>query len=216
MDPKPWIEDCVKWDTEQRPALIAANRELQAVDLAVLGERDLVEHLRRTADNFQRGMTLHFDLMPAHDIPVGRFVLACRRWGIAAGEALSLLAGSSPAWAASSAELAAIAEACAAVGVDPRSIEDVRAQACRASTRPRGASAALTALHRKHDDHGRVHAMCTELDGTAHHGSALDGRDGRKAQIRDCETDGGAPGGRLGAVLNPSNRMCARLSFSTP
>lgn len=124
---KPWIEDCVRWDNEQRPALIAANRELQAVDLTALDDPDLVDHLRRTADNFQRGMTLHFDLMPAHDIPTGRFILACRRWGIDAGIALSLLAGNSPASAASSKALAAIAEACAAAGVDPRSIEDVRA-----------------------------------------------------------------------------------------
>ena len=86
-----------------------------------------LDHLRRAADHFERGMTLHFDLMPAHDIPVGRFVVACRSWGIEAGEALALLAGSSPASAASAAGLAAIAKACAIAGVDPHTIEDVRA-----------------------------------------------------------------------------------------
>jgi pyruvate,water dikinase len=124
---KPWIQDCVRWNTEQRPAQVAANRQLQGVDLAALDDQALVDHLRHAADNFQCGMTLHFDLMLAHDIPVGRFVLACRGWDIDAVDALSLLAGSSPASAASSSGLAAIAEACAAVGVDPRSLEDVRA-----------------------------------------------------------------------------------------
>lgn len=124
---KPWIEDCRRWDTEQRPALTAANRALQAADLTALDDEALVDHLRRAADHFQRGMTLHFDLMPAHDIPVGRFVMACRSWGIEAGDALALLAGSSPASASSAAGLAAIAQACADAGVDPRSIEDVRA-----------------------------------------------------------------------------------------
>ena len=123
---KPWIEDCRRWDIEQRPAMIAANRELQAADLAATDDGTLVDHLRRAADHFQRGMTLHFDLMPAHDIPVGRFVLACRTWGIEAGDALALLAGSSPASASSAAGLAAIAQACADAGVDPRTIEDVR------------------------------------------------------------------------------------------
>lgn len=124
---KPWIEECRRWGSELRPALIAANRELQAVDLAALDDGALVDHLRRAADHFQRGMTLHFDLMSAHDIPVGRFVVACRSWGIEAGDALALLAGSSPASASSAAGLAAIAQACADAGVDPRSIDDVRA-----------------------------------------------------------------------------------------
>lgn len=124
---KPWISDCVRWDTEQRAALVAANRELQGVDLAVLDDRAVVDHLHRVADNFQRGMSLHFDLMPAHDIPVGRYVVACRSWGIDAGDALALLAGSSPASAASAAGLFAVAQACADAGVEPRSIEDVRA-----------------------------------------------------------------------------------------
>jgi len=53
--------------------------------------------------------------------------------------------------------------------------------------------------------------MCTELDNTAHYGSALDGRDGRKVQITAHQADGGAPAGRLGAVLNPPIRMYVRV-----
>ena len=55
-------------------------------------------------------------------------------------------------------------------------------------------------------DHGDVHTMCTELDDTAHNGSALDGRGGRKVQITGHSTDWIAPAGRLGAVLNPPDR----------
>ena len=124
---RPWLEDCRRWETEQRPALVAANRALQADDLAALDDDALVDHLRRAAGHFQRSMTRHFDLMPAHDIPVGRFVVACRSWDIEAGDALALLAGSSPASAASAAGLAAIAVACADAGVVPHTIDDVRA-----------------------------------------------------------------------------------------
>jgi phosphohistidine swiveling domain-containing protein len=130
---KPWMSECARWDTEQRPALIAANRELQAVDLAALDDGALVDHLRRAADHFQRGMTLHFDLMPAHDIPLGRFVVACGAWGIEARDALGLLAGSSPASVASCSGLAAIARACADAGVAPQTIEDVRAASERSA-----------------------------------------------------------------------------------
>ncbi len=70
---------------------------------------------------------LHFDLMPAHDIPLGRFVVACSSWGIQARDALALLAGSSPASAGSAVGLAAIAAACVDAGVDPHTIEHVRA-----------------------------------------------------------------------------------------
>jgi pyruvate,water dikinase len=130
---KPWIEDCRRWETEQRPALLAANRALQADDLAGLDDNALVDHLRQAADHFQRGMTLHFDLMPAHDIPVGRFVVACSSWGLEAGEALALLAGSSPASVQSAAGLAAIAAACADAGVDPHTVENVRAASSTAA-----------------------------------------------------------------------------------
>lgn len=43
---RPWIVECRRWDTEQRPALIASNRALQAVDLAALDDGALVDHLR--------------------------------------------------------------------------------------------------------------------------------------------------------------------------
>lgn len=123
---RPWIEDCRRWETEQRPAVVAANRALQADDLTSLDDDALVDHLRQAADHFQRSMTLHFDLIPAHDIPLGRFIVACRSWGIEPGDGLALLAGSSPASAASAAGLAAIATACADAGADPHTIEDVR------------------------------------------------------------------------------------------
>ena len=45
--------------------------------------------------------------------------------------------------------------------------------------------------------------MCTELGDTAHHLSALDGRDGRNLQIEDHSTDDVPPAGRTGAGSNP-------------
>lgn len=86
-----------------------------------------------------------------------------------------------------------------------------RAQACRASTCPRGARCRSTPLHRNDDDHRRVHTMCTELDDTAHHGSALDARGGRKVQITGHSTDWAPPAGRSPPVLNPPIRTYVRV-----
>ena len=123
---KPWLDDCRRWVTELRPSLLTTSRALQAEALDRLDDQAIVDHLRRAADHYQRGMTLHFDLMAAHDIPLGRFLVACRSWGIDPADALTLMAGSSPASTASTAGLSAIAKACADAGIDPNTLEGVR------------------------------------------------------------------------------------------
>ena len=58
---------------------------------------------------------------------MGRWVLACRRWGIDDAEAFALLAGASPASTTSSVGLARIASACDAAGAQPSSLDAIRA-----------------------------------------------------------------------------------------
>ena len=69
----------------------------------------------------------HFELMLVHDLPVGRLLLACRRWGIEPREVLDLLAGCSPASTASRDGLRRIADALAAAGVDPSDMDELGA-----------------------------------------------------------------------------------------
>jgi pyruvate,water dikinase len=130
---RPWLDDCHRYTTETRPSLVTAARTLQAEDLRPLDDAALLDHLRRAADHYERGIALHFDLMLAHDIPVGRFVVACRGWGIEPADSLGLLAGCSPASTASAAGLAAVARACAEAGVDPVTIDQIRAAGPEAS-----------------------------------------------------------------------------------
>lgn len=124
---KRWLADCRRWESELRPARLAQSRALQAEIIEAFDDDALVGHLRRVGDHVANGMALHFDLMPATELPVGRYVVACRGWGIEPGDALGLLAGSSPASRASAPALAAIAHACADAGVDPDTIDGVRA-----------------------------------------------------------------------------------------
>lgn len=92
-----WEEDRATWEREVKPARFAANRALQSVDLASLDGAALADHLDACLANAAAGTIEHFELLGAYNVPVGRFVAACRGWGIADGTSLDLLGGSSPA-----------------------------------------------------------------------------------------------------------------------
>ena len=127
IDDRLWHEDRRRWEEHDRPEMLATGRALQAEPLDDLDDDALVDHLRRSGDHLERGIAMHLRLIPVHNLPVGRLVQACRSWGIDDAETFSLFGGSSPASTASAAGLAAIAAACAAAGVEPTSLDDVRA-----------------------------------------------------------------------------------------
>lgn len=127
IEHKLWHEDRRRWEEVDRAEMLATGRSLQSEPLAEFDDAALVDHLRRTAEHFERGMGLHFGLIPVHNLPVGRLVRACRSWGIDDKEAFDLLGGNSPASTSSAAGLAAIWEACAEAGVVPTTLADVRA-----------------------------------------------------------------------------------------
>ena len=123
---RPWRGEVDRWDGGLRDEQLATGRALQGEPIEQLDDAALITHVGRVADHFQQGIALHMALMPVHNIPVGRLLIAGRRWGIGDGEVFGLLAGSSPASPASAAALARIAAACANAGVVPESLEDVR------------------------------------------------------------------------------------------
>jgi rifampicin phosphotransferase len=123
-----WHEDLERWETDQHEEMLRTGRSLQAEPIEELDDEGLLDHLDRVAAHFSHGARIHFELVPLHNVPVGRLLLAGRAWGLADGPLLSLLAGSSPASAGSAAALATIADACAAAGVpEPRHLDEVRA-----------------------------------------------------------------------------------------
>jgi pyruvate,water dikinase len=126
IDRKMWNEDRLQWEHFGRAELLVAGRALQAEPIEQLDDEALTDHLRRAADHLERGIGKHFELLPIHNLTVGRLLLACRGWGIDPTEAFALLAGTSPASTASAARLAAIARALDCAGVEPRTLDDVR------------------------------------------------------------------------------------------
>ena len=127
IDQKVWHEDRLRWEQHDRAAMLAANRALQSEDLDRFDDDALVDHVRRAAANMEHGIVMHMALIPVQDVTVGRLLLACRTWGIADADTIALLGGSSPASMASAAGLAAIAQACRDAGVEPATLDDVRA-----------------------------------------------------------------------------------------
>jgi pyruvate,water dikinase len=121
-----WREDRDRWVTHDREAMLATGRALQAEPIESFDDEALIDHLRRTSDHLALGIELHIRLTPVHNISVGRFVAACRGWGIADGEAMGLLAGSSSASAHSTGALARIAASCREAGVEPSNLDDIR------------------------------------------------------------------------------------------
>jgi pyruvate,water dikinase len=128
-----WHHDLARWEDTLKTEMLATGRALQAEDVATMSDDELIDHLGRVADHMVRGMEVHFDLIPVHNIPLGRLVALTRRHGIADHDALALLAGSSPASTASAEALAPIAQACRAAGIDPQSLDDVRVAGPEAS-----------------------------------------------------------------------------------
>ena len=135
IEQKLWHEDRCRWEQHDRPEMLAINRALQAEPIEQLGDGDLVGHLRRSAEHFERGIAMHLGLTPVYDLTVGRLVRACRAWGIGDAEAFSLLGGHSPASTASAAGLAAIADG---VRIGRRRAAVSRRRACRGTSRRSG------------------------------------------------------------------------------
>jgi pyruvate,water dikinase len=123
---RPWRNEVERWDSVLRDELLHRGRALQAEHIDQLDDAALVEHLGRVADHCQRGIALHMELVPVHNIPVGRLLIAGREWGLDDGDVFGLLAGSSPASKQSASALARIAAACLDADITPASLDDVR------------------------------------------------------------------------------------------
>jgi phosphohistidine swiveling domain-containing protein len=79
-DRKPWVDDLRKWEDEVKPAVIARNRELQAVDVTGLGDQALLSHLDECREQHKLGIYYHhyFDL--AALAPLADFLAHAVEW----------------------------------------------------------------------------------------------------------------------------------------
>lgn len=126
---RPWLADAAHWYATERAEWVAANAALQAEAPASMAPEALIDHLRRVRAHAAAGYQRHFSLHGPDLIPTGLLLARCEDWGIAAVDALSVLTGSSPTSTGAGPALDALRAAVTAAGVEPDSLDDLRAVA---------------------------------------------------------------------------------------
>jgi pyruvate,water dikinase len=105
-DERPWREDVRVWDEEVKPAAIAANMAIQAVDPTTLDRTQMIQHLTRCRSHIAEMVFQHMRFTVASSLPVGDFIAHATRFtDLPAGDVLALLRGASPVSAGVSAEM---------------------------------------------------------------------------------------------------------------
>jgi pyruvate,water dikinase len=91
LQERPWREIARNYFASERPAAVAANEALTAIDPADLSDRELARHLEACEGHAIAGYRRHFELHATDMFPVGLFLAECRRHGIEAAVGLDLV-----------------------------------------------------------------------------------------------------------------------------
>jgi len=92
-----WRKDLETWDTIERPRAVREHLKLQAIDPASLSDAELSRHLELLHAHVEAMVCLHHRYTITCTIATGDYLAHVTSWtGAGAGEALQLLAGSSP------------------------------------------------------------------------------------------------------------------------
>lgn len=109
---KLWREQLREWDTQRKPAAIAAHRAIQAVDPNTLSDAELAAYLRRCRDHHAAMITQHMRFTAGAVLPVGDFLAQVGDWtGLPPSELLSLMRGTTEVSAGGSDELSRLKRA---------------------------------------------------------------------------------------------------------
>jgi pyruvate,water dikinase len=118
---KLWREQLREWDEVSKPAAIATDRELQAVDPDALSDQELVAYLTRCRDHHAAMMRQHMRFSGAAMLPTGDFLVHVGDWtGLPSSQLLGLLRGSAAVSAGGSDELERLTTTLA---LDPSALE---------------------------------------------------------------------------------------------
>ena len=126
---RPWRGVLAEWSRPggRREQIEAANLAIQSVDLTALDDAGLLAHFDRTLEHCLEMWREHFRLHAFDLGPIGMLLFEGRKWGIAPADLIPLLEGASPSTSAAEKTLRRIREAIDTAGVQPGSIEEVRA-----------------------------------------------------------------------------------------
>ena len=109
---KLWREQLHEWDTQRKPAALAAHRAIQAVAPETLSDAELATYLRRCGAHHAAMVTQHMRFTAAAVLPVGDFLAQVGDWtGLPPSELLGLMRGTAEVSAGGSDELSRLKQA---------------------------------------------------------------------------------------------------------
>jgi pyruvate,water dikinase len=109
---KLWREQLHEWDTQRKPAALAAHRAIQAIDPDALSDAELSAHLRRCRDHHAAMVTQHMRFTAGAVLPVGDFLAQVGDWtGLPPSELLGLMRGAAEVSSGGSGELSRLKQA---------------------------------------------------------------------------------------------------------
>jgi len=106
-----WRHEVDNFFERERATVVAANLELQRVDLGLLTDDELADAVLVRLAHFATQARRNIETHGGDLIPAGDFLAHCRRWGIDDTEATALLRGSSPATVQTATLLAPVGKA---------------------------------------------------------------------------------------------------------
>ena len=109
---KLWREQLQEWDTQRKPAAIAAHRAIQAVDPDKLSDAELAAYLRHCRDHHAAMVTQHMRFTAGAVLPVGDFLAHVGDWtGLPPSELLGLMRGATEVSSGGSDEMSRLKQA---------------------------------------------------------------------------------------------------------
>jgi pyruvate,water dikinase len=109
---KLWREQLQEWDTQRKPAALAAHRAIQAIDPDALSDAELAAYLRRCAAHHAAMITQHMRFTAGAVLPVGDFLAQVGDWsGLPPAELLGLMRGTAEVSAGGSDEMTRLKQA---------------------------------------------------------------------------------------------------------
>jgi hypothetical protein len=125
FETKRWRDELRRWETEWKPALVAANLAFTDVDVRALSDAGLADHLAEVHAHLRESTALHFRLHVSDMGPLGMLMVHVEDCGLHRDDTFRALVAASPATRAPAAHLRRIAEAVRAAGVDVDSVSSL-------------------------------------------------------------------------------------------
>ena len=123
---KRWRDELRRWEEEWKPALVARNRALTAVDVASIDDVGLAAHVLELFDHLRETARLHFRLHVSDMGPLGMLMVDLEDWGLHRDDTFRALVAASPATREPARLLREVAAALPDAASVP-SLDDVRA-----------------------------------------------------------------------------------------